>query len=273
MKSSSVFWGIAFLLTAGRADGAFERLPLGARAASLCDASQLSVGDPFCWGTNPSLLAKAGSTKAAFTYTPGLFGLTDLQRDAAVLRFDALSGGAGTLFKCFGNDLYRELSIDAGYGGSLSENVQAGVSLSLYHLQIEGYGHANAVGLNAGVCMHIADQVAYGISVLNANSPKIGISQECVGAEFLATAMYAPTECCSLMLSVSKPAQSPMCFAAGIEYLLERVVSLRLGANEGLSQYGLGVGATLGFAEVDYGVAIHQELGITHHFEIAVELP
>lgn len=262
---------VLLALSHGSSQGAFERLPAGARSAALCDALQVCPGEMFALEANPSVLSGVTAPAVGCSYAPGLFGLAELRRLELAAAAPLGPGGAGGLIRSFGYDLYREISITLGYAFDAAERWSAGLGITAYSLSIAGYGHAWTLGIHAGARFRIAEGLLFGASIRNMNRPTLGRSREPVGAELLAGMQYAPLPSCRLMIGLSREERSVEAVSAGVE--MEPVESMTLRAAAAESSYGLGAGVQAAGIHFDYALVTHLELGITHHFSIMFELP
>ena len=262
---------LILVLSHGSSQGAFERLPAGARSAALCDALQVSPGELYALEANPSVLSGVKAPSVGCSYVPGLFGLAELRRLELAAAAPLGRGGAGGLIRSFGNDLYREISITLGYAFDAAERWSAGLGITAYNLTIAGYGRAWTLGIHAGARFRIAEGLLFGASIRNMNRPTLGRSREPIGAELLAGMQYAPVPSFRLMIGLSREERSVEAVSAGVE--MEPAESVTLRAAAAASSYGLGAGVQAAGIRLDYGLVMHLELGMTHHFSITFELP
>jgi len=266
-------WIPLFILSVTDVNSAFERLPAGARSHALRGASQFSRNDPFCREANPSLQAAADGVCAWFSLSPGLFGLPELQRIEAAVQFPALIGSVGLLGRSFGFDLCRETTFLAAFSAEMTSDVSIGVSAAWYDLRIEGYGHAGCLGITLGMTARLADQVHYGFSLRNFNRPTIGQTGEPIRSEILGGVEFLPIPSFLLLIGISKNADVPLSGALGLEWQVTDYLAVRAGANEGLEEFGVGLGIHAVSCSFDYGVSVHPDLGLTHSLSLGVAFP
>jgi hypothetical protein len=252
---------------------AFERVPAGARAQALCGASHLLADDLFCLEANPASLCAGRGISAGLSLTPGLFGIPDLRRMEAGLAGDLFRGRGGMLVRTFGFSAYREVTLLAAYAVSVGEQVSVGGGITWYHLRVEGYGHASCLGGHLGLLFRLADQVRYGLAIRNINQPTLGRTREPVPAEILTCLEFLPSESFLLAGSVTKDQDGPITGSLGMEWTIENLVSVRVGAYEGWNQYACGIGFALSRVVVDYALVGHSDLGSTHHLTFTFRLP
>ncbi|MGA9119628.1 MAG: hypothetical protein WB699_09690 [Bacteroidota bacterium] len=248
--------------------GAFERIPIGGRSQALCGASQILRGDMFSVEANPASARFCEGLSAGVSITPGLFGMQELRRIDAVITAGLFGGQVSVLGRSFGYEIYRETSAMGAFAMDLDERITVGASATWYFLRVQGYGQAGTIGVNLGASYKLADQVRYGISLRNLNQPTFGRSHEPVTPEILTCLEFLPAPSFLLAASMTKELDSPLEFSLGAEWIIEDHVIVRGGAREGLEQFALGVGFALSGFALDYAVAIHTELGLTHHFTL-----
>lgn len=266
-------WIPLIILSVTDANSAFERLPAGARSHALNGASQFSRYDPFCCEANPSLQGNAEGVCAGFSFSPGLFGLPELQRIEAAVQFPAFIGSVGFLGRTFGFDLCRETTFLAAFSAEMTSDVSIGLSAAWYDLRIAGYGHAGCLGTSLGMTARLADQVHYGFSLRNFNQPTIGRTGEPIKTEILGGVEYLPIPSFLLLIGISKEADVPLTGAIGMEWHVTDYLAVRAGANEGLEEFGIGFGIRAVSCSFDYGVSIHSDLGLTHVLSLGVAFP
>lgn len=252
---------------------AFERLPAGGRNRALAGATQVSKNDPFCLETNPASAEEASAPCVAFSFSPGSFGLTELQRMEVAAMVPAFGGSLGVVGRSFGFDLYRETTLLGAFGVEVSQGVFFGLSAAWYNLRIAGYGHAGCMGLGLGVTARLAEQLRYGVSLRNINQPTLGQTEESVHGEILSAVEFSPVPSFLLALGLTKVPDFAVSGSVGAEWQVADAFAIRVGADEGLDAFSAGFGIRILHVDVDYGVSIHPDLGLTHAFSLLIAFP
>ena len=264
---------LALLLTAPQAEAAFEQVPHGARAVGLGGATVSVQGDPWAPFANPSCLSGARGTSIAAAYLPALFGMWELKRGAFSLTSTAPIGTFALSMSGFGFDLYREISAGLAAAHELTDRVALGIGVNLYSLAIQGYGSDLAIGVDIGMLAHVTEEVSYGVTFRNVNRPSIGKGREALPQTMAMGISVCPLPNALVALSARKDSHYPFELCIGLEYSLEHVVALRLGAANEPSTIAAGIGMRTSMLSMDYAYTIHPDLGGTHCFSLCYALP
>ncbi len=275
MSSLRILVPCAAALLLGPAGGhaAFDPLPAGTRASTLCGAMLLSCHEPLGVAANPSIISGIPAGALELSFVPGLFGLRELRRLDLALAFPVGKGAFGSQLRSFGGALYRELSITAAFGAPLAEGCDGGLSFTFYHLSISRYGAASGWAVNAGARVRVADQALFGASIRNVNRPVLGRSGEPISMELNAFFQYDPAGWVHLLAGISKEERTRPSGGAGLEADIAGCVALRAGVNEGASEYGLGASFIFAAFELDYGMVSHVSLGLTQSVTLTIRFP
>jgi hypothetical protein len=263
----------ALLLICSPAEAAFEHTPRGARAVGLGGATVSVEGDLWASFVNPSCLSATDGTTMAAEYLPGFFGMSELKRGAISLSSTVPIGTLALSMSGFGFRLYREMSVGVAVARALNERAVLGIGVNFYSLTIQGYGSDQTVGLDVGVLVHITRGISYGFALDNLNRPTIGSEKEALPQTMRMGISVRPLPNALVALSGEKDSHYPFGLAIGLEYFLEDVVTLRLGAANEPSNIAAGIGIRTSLLCMDYAYTMHPDLGGTHCVSVSFVLP
>lgn len=183
---------------------------------------------------------------------------------------DSFAGGVAVTRTGF--SLYREITATAVVAKSFGGIVSAGCNINYDHLSIAGYGSAFTIGIDVGATVQITDDVRWGFSLLNINRPTIGKEKDDLPQLYLtgATCDLLPTA--SVSFTIIKDVRYPASIRTGVRFSPLEFVDLRFGASSDPSRYFAGIGIHYSSVSIDYSVATHVELGLTHSIGVSLSL-
>lgn len=248
---------------------AFERIAqptaLFARASS-----GIAMASPENLFVNPASLSFIRSVFATSYYSPSPFGLSQLSNYGAAMAhpFGGLSVAAGV--SSFGFSLYRESIASAVCGMLMTDQFSSGASFHLYHLSVDRYGSAYRGIIDLGALFLVNDQVTVGMSISNLLRTSFGDTDD-IPTTISGGISLKVTPNTVVNADMVKDVRYPVSFAFGIEYQPHEIISIQTGTNGETSQLFGGVGIQLRPFRINYGVAAHPELGVTHSIGITFQ--
>jgi hypothetical protein len=264
---------LATLMICSTAESAFEQTVRGARATGLGGAAVAVEGDVWASYTNPACLPNSSETCIGVEFSPALYGIGELKRGAISITGGLPTGMCALSISGFGFELYRELSVGVAWAHALTEHVVLGIGVNLYSLAIHQYGNDRTVGLDVGMLVQVTPAISYGVSFRNANRPSIGSDREPLPQTMGMGVGVRPFPDALVALSAEKDSHYPFELCIGMEYVLEHLVTVRLGAVNEPSSISAGIGVHLSTLRVDYAYKVHPDLGGTHCFSLSFPLP
>ena len=264
---------LATLLVCSSAESAFEQMPRGARAMGLGGATVAVDGDLWASYANPACLPSLNGAAIAVEFAPALYGIEELKRGALSMCGTLPVGTLALSMSGFGFTLYREIRVGVAWTRALNERVALGIGLNLYSLAIRNYGADRTVGLDLGMLVRIARGISYGFAFHNINRPTIGDNEEPLPQTMAMGVSVQPLPEALVALSAQKDSHYPFELSLGLEYSLEDVVTIRLGAANEPSSIAAGIGLRTSMLCVDYAYSMHPDLGGTHSFSLSYSLP
>jgi hypothetical protein len=257
-----------FLIKTGNAQ--FENTDLGARAVGLNGAFTSLSDNSLAIFYNPAGLGQLKYRDLSVFYNPAPFGLTELSTAAFTFAEPLKYGTVGVGLRTYGFDLYKETSILLSYGNSYKNRLYYGVNFNFYHLNIQNYGSASAIGLDIGAMAYINKFLRWGFFGKNISGSTIGTSKEKIAQIYRTGLNYKPLNEVNLMLEIEKDVKYPVSVRAGFEYSLLDYVDLRAGIGSEPTSFTGGIGFNYKIFQLDYAMYKSQDLGITHQGSLTV---
>ncbi|MBN1350523.1 ComEA family DNA-binding protein [candidate division KSB1 bacterium] len=278
-RSPGKKFGIAFaicVLTAWCAPGLFQQCSasfespgIGARPLALGGAFVGIADNCDALFMNPAGIAQMGNPELSAFYSRP-YGLKELSYSALsfVLPNRHLTTGLGA--QTYGYKLYRETTLLIGMGRSFEQKFFYGFSIRYMTLQIENYGSAGCLSLDAGILVKALPYLYLGAFAGNLSRSKIGRENEKL-PQILSTGLYFnPLPRVGLSLDVFKDVSFPVEYHCGIEYGISKYLDLRCGVSNNPAKFSGGFGAHLRWVRIDYAVYTHRDLGLSHQVSISI---
>lgn len=240
---------------------------IGARAMSLGYTSSI-LSDEWALFNNVAGLAKVNHRAASFTseINPSFpaFNRTSVIIAAPVKKIGVAGIGASR----FGDDLYNEQMISAGFANTLGL-ASLGIKVNYLQYYAEGFGNARAFTVSLGGIAELTPGLLIGAHIVNVNQPGIGEQR----VERLSTLLvlgigFELSEKLFLVSEIEKDIDYRPRWKSGIEYKVHKKIFARTGFN----LYPQGGFAGFGFKpkkfQIDYAFQYHINLGAVHQATI-----
>ncbi len=259
------FWVLIFVLTvtvsARKANAGFERRYVGARALGAAGAVG-TIGED-CWSFYFNPARSADISEINLFYSPAILGLPELKATGLAVRSDLLGFSLGGGVQSFGCKLYRETVFTLNISRPLADFVFLGCNLNLNHLFIKGYGTDMSESLDLGTKIFLAEHVAISGAVTNLSSTSMTVSNDRLPQTFTFGIGFVSEEV-NVEVDYFKELGFPSAVRVAAEYSPTKEFIMRVGTTSGTSSIHAGVGLQVFSLELDYGMAYHQVLGMTH---------
>lgn len=259
------------VLHAENATAAFERIALPPRVFAR-GLSPSYAGDVASLLLNPSAVAELQSLYVSAFHSPSPFELSQISNGGVLAASPLKFLNVGLSVTSTGYSLYRELTVTATLAKELDGRFFIGCNINCDYLAIENYGTAYAVGIDVAASVQVTDDLRWGFSLLNVNRPTIGIVNDELPQVYVTGISCELLTSASVFLNFVKDVQYPASGRMGVEFSPYEIVCVRFGLSDEPSRYFGGVGVHYSSVSVDYAVATHLELGLTHSFGISFEL-
>lgn len=240
---------------------------MGARANGLGYASSC-LEDEWSLFNNIAGLTKINTANAAFSYhaSPSLPGFN---RMASVFAMPVRSGVAGLGVFRFGDDLYNEQILTAGFANTFGL-ASLGFKVNYIQYHAEGFGNTRALTLSIGGIAALTPQFTVGAHILNINQPRIaGTDNERLPTALFLGLGFKPSEKVFVTGELSKDLEYDLIWKSGIEYSLNKKISARTGFNIHPQAVFFGVGMKPKKFILDYTFQYNTDLSSSHQATVA----
>ena len=252
------------------AQSAFEHMAHGSSTIAMGGTSSGVLNNPWAAFCNPGSLSTLESRTLSLYYSPQPFGLRELARGSFSYVEPLTIGTVAVSGSRYGFDLYREVDVQLSYGRGINDMFSIGGSIHYYHLTIEKYGSASAMGADLGLLARVTDEVQWGFAAFNVNGPSIGSSREKLPQVFVTGISYAPTSDAVLVADLEKDIRYAVELHVGVQYSPLEVLALRAGTISEPSVLSVGLGIHYSLIRLDYAFTNHSDLGATHHISLSL---
>lgn len=252
--------------------GAFERSAGGASVIGMGGVTVALPGNEWAALTNPAALQLIEHRLAALSYTPQQFGLPELVRASVSFVQPTEIGTVAVSAIRFGSTLYREVTLAASYAHTLADRFHAGVTLNYQSLSIQNYGSDAAIACDVGFVARIVDGIHWGFSALNVNAATIGREKERLPQTYQTGVSYQPAGDVTFTADIVKDIRFPAELHVGVGYDVLEFIQIRAGSATEPSSLHAGLGIRYSVVQLDYALASHQVLGLTHHLSLVLDL-
>jgi hypothetical protein len=234
----------------------------GARRVGLCGATTALRGDVWGYG-NPASWSTL-ERPAASLMASQAYGLAAMRLGAATFAYPTSIGTAAATARAFGFEDYRETRLEVGFARGVtlgtSRRFHVAATARYYHLAIDGYGSAGAVGLSVGWLVEVLPGLDLGGHATNLNQPALA-GREDLPRTLSAGLAFAPSDALVVTADVFKDVRFPATVRAGVEVRPLQAFSVRAGAAAQPARYALGAGLHLSWLRAHLAADRHPVLG------------
>ncbi len=216
---------------------------------------------------NPATIAQNSSFATSLFYSPSPFQLPQLSSFGltTIQNYKGVNIGAG--FTSFGFSLYRETVLSLTAATLFTESFSAGMNVHVNHLSILSYGSATRAVVDLGGIISATENINIGVSINNINRSSFGADDD-IPQIFISGFTYTLLEKATVAFDLVHDVRYSTGYRAGIEFSLNEIVTLRAGTQSDQSRLYGGIGFKIFSFQIDYGIATHLELGLTHSIGI-----
>ncbi|MCR5887090.1 hypothetical protein LRS06_04720 [Hymenobacter sp. J193] len=182
-------------------------------------------------------------------------------------------GVVGITFQRFGDKLYNEQRVAAGYAYRTGV-MSVGARVDMLQVSLEGLGSQRAVAASVGAQAELLPRrLVFGAFLYNLNQARLAsYEDERVPTVLRAGLSYRPTEKVMLNAEVEKDLDRGAEFRGGLEYQALPALALRAGVLGLSEQVTGGAGLRAGRFRFDYAAAWHSSLGLSQFLTAAFRL-
>lgn len=242
---------------------------MGGRANGMANASSC-LSDVWANTNNIAGLAELKHSAASFTYH-AIPSFTPFNRMAAAFALPIHTGVAGVSVFRFGDDLYNEQIISAGFANTFG---LASLGLKINYLQYhaEGVGTSTAMTVSFGGIARLTSHLLLGAHVVNVNQPVIDRNtEERVPTRLIAGVAYKPSDKLFLKGEVEEDLEHAPLLKGGLEYRMYKKITFRTGFNLNPDAGFFGLGYKLRKFDLDYALQFNAALGWSHQATVTCQ--
>jgi hypothetical protein len=252
----------------------FEDMETGTRAEGMAGAFTAVADDACAIHFNPAGLAQVEKFNGCVLYKLLYSGVGENLHNAtlnAALPLGRL-GTVGASLQDMGFALDQERALTLSHGFRLAKDLHLGYGLAGYMVSMQDMGSGFALGLDLALHARLYKRWAVGFMAHNLNMPRIGASEKNFLPRLLNFGIsFTPATGIVSSVDVSKEVGKPTRLAVGQEFsIVEDLLVLRAGVRTEPVRFGFGLGTGTRNIHVDYAVATHPELALTHNLGLSV---
>lgn len=243
---------------------------MGARAAGMAYASS-TLTDEWSILNNVAGLSKVTNISAAFTYDAQPT-FKHFNRAAATFIYPLKIGVAGAGLFRFGDDLYNEQILTAGYSNTFGL-ASLGVKVNLIQYNIKGFGSKSVVTASFGGIAQLTERFLVGAHIVNINQPKLSnVDEERVPTLLIAGILTKVSNNLSVTAEIEKDLDYKPSVKAGVEYRVLKKFFIRTGfrVHPNAGFFGFGFKATR--YSLDYAFQYSQGWPSRHQASVSYTL-
>jgi len=242
---------------------------MGARAEGLGYTSAC-LTDEWSLFNNIGGLSAVKNATAAFTYQARP-GITAFNSMAAVMAVPLSYGVAGAGIFRFGDNLYNEQILTAGYSSTFGL-ASLGIKANYIQYNAEGYGRKGIASLSAGGIAKLTPVFSIGAHIININQPKLTDDGERLPTTLIAGIAFTPSEKLLITTEIQKDLEYSAAVKAGLEYQPYKKITFRTGVNVNPGAGYIGIGFKPGKFILDYAFMHATDLGASHQATVSYRL-
>jgi hypothetical protein len=240
---------------------------IGARPHGIAYASS-TLFDTWSVFNNIAGIAKLEVATAACAYDahPTLPGAN---RMAAVFAMPFKIGVAGTGIYRFGDDLYNEHILTAGFSNQFGL-AALGAQLNYIQYRTEGFGNKGVWSLNFGGIAELTPHLFVGAYVININQPSIS-QEDKLPTKLVAGIGFKSTEKVFVATEIEKDLDYDPLWKMGLEYKFHPKFCGRTGYNINPNTAYFGFGFKTKKLTIDYALQHSHVLNLSHQASVAYQ--
>jgi len=243
---------------------------MGARACGMGYSSS-AIADEWSIFNNVAGLAKVTRITAAFTYDAQP-SFKHFNKAAAAFVCPVKIGAAGLGAFRFGDDLYNEQVLIAGYSNSFGL-ASLGAKVNLIQYNIKGFGSKSIVTVSFGGIARLTEHLVLGAHIININQPKLSsLDDERIPTILVAGILTNVSDNVTITAEIEKDIDYKPAIKSGVEYRILKKFFVRTGIriqpNAGF--FGFGFKATR--YSLDYAFQYSQGWGSRHQASVSYKL-
>jgi hypothetical protein len=248
----------------------YAQLNAGAGHIALANSDEANSSDIFSIFNNPSGTSSISVRTVGFFYSPFPYGIKELANGNFALTQPTTLGNFNIGFSTYGFELYKENKFVLGYSSKISENFLFGISSYFQTTSIKRYGSSGQFNFSLGGLFLLSPNLNLGFSLHN----PIRYSDSHINQPLIYNlgVSYFPIDRTTLNFSISKEIEFPISIRFGVEYSIIENIFIRIGTHNEPNIYSGGFGINYSLFTINYAITSHQELGLTHQFDVIIDI-
>lgn len=246
----------------------FAQINPGAKQVSLSNSDVATSSDVFAIFNNPAGLSRIKWKEMGFYYSPEPYGLSEMANAFAAYNQPFAFGSIGIGAMTYGFEFYRENKFSLAYSYNFENKFQVGITLNWYSVIIKNYGHASTLFFDIGGIIYLTELLRMGFHFENLNRASLGEENNQIPVIYNSGFSFDATKDITLHLAMEKDLIHNASIKFGLDYNLIKYFSIRTGFANEPSKYSAGIGINYSGFRFNYAIYTHQELGITHQFDL-----
>lgn len=249
--------------------GSFEKIGTGASSIGLSLSGIASQDNYFTIFSNPAALSSDAKLEAFYR---NHYGIKDFDQIALSATFSLNDNPVGLGIQSNGNNLYSETEIIIGSSFRFSNMAMAGISFSLYHLEIKNYGQDAALGIHLAFIYQINNALRVAAVAANINEPVIGQKEHAIPVSGSLGFAYIPIEKTEILLDIYKEDLYNFEYRIGTRIEILENLNLLSGFQDAINSFSAGLEYINNGYGIFYSVDIHPVLNASHAIGLNYEL-
>jgi hypothetical protein len=239
---------------------------MGARSNGIGYASA-ALADGFALLNNVAGMATLNQPGCVAAYNVAA-ALPGANRAAFAITAPVKTGVAGLSLFRFGDNVYNESVLSAGYGNKFGL-ASLGVRINYIQYQAEGFGTKGVFTVGMGGIAELTPQFSVGAYITNLNRPEISVDGDKVPALLNAGIAFTPTHNVLIAAEVQKNLDYEATWKAGLEYAFHQKFFARTGFNIKPNASFFGMGFKSSRLTLDYAVQYSSLFQFSHQASAA----
>lgn len=242
---------------------------IGARSAALGYASA-TLSDEWSIHNNVAGLCSR-QPDVAFVYDarPAMPGA---DRIAAAISVPVFNGTAGLGSFRFGDELYSESVISAGYANRFGL-ASLGLRLNYIQYHASGYGTKSAIAVSFGGIAHLTPSLQVGAYATNLNQPMVSINnKERLPTSLIAGIGFKPSGKVLLVIEILKDIAFDPTIKLGVEYEFAKSMKFRTACNLHPGAAFIGLGYSIRKIKIDYALQYNYTMSASQQASVCYRL-
>jgi hypothetical protein len=173
-------------------------------------------------------------------------------------------GNLGLQLNYAGFKNFNESKVGLAYAKSLGKKVDVGMQFNYYSYRVPAYAIASSVNVEAGLVLHLSEQLNAGVHLYNPLRSKLGKSgEEKLAAAYQFGLGYDASDNFFVGAEISKEEDKPVTANAGFQYHFSRQFFARAGFVSASSILFAGAGVGWKSMRFDISASYHPQLGFS----------